>query len=166
MHFCPRPSCRRAYHQKCLLAAKSKDPESLTTRPLRLLTSSPDSDETITLEDLITSEPPKKKRRGRLAKKSPDPIDLSVDDLLEGMPSDLVSVAQQPIVRGAAFTAGGVSGNVQAVIRARKMVYAALSGIPVPDDWEESIDVDRAVVRVAGRKSVPALICPECRGAI
>ena len=25
MHFCPRPSCRKAYHHQCLLAAKSKE---------------------------------------------------------------------------------------------------------------------------------------------
>ena len=26
MHFCPRPSCRTAYHEKCLLSIKSQDP--------------------------------------------------------------------------------------------------------------------------------------------
>lgn len=28
MHFCPRPSCRRAYHQSCLLAGKHKESSS------------------------------------------------------------------------------------------------------------------------------------------
>ncbi|KAF9463258.1 hypothetical protein BDZ94DRAFT_1259504 [Collybia nuda] len=165
MHFCPRPSCRHAYHQKCLLA-EFKDPESSMTRSLRLLASSPDSDETIVLEDLISSEPPKKKRRGRPAKKSLDPIGVSLEDLLKGMPSGLVLVAQQPIVRGAAFSAGGVSGNVQAVLHARNMVYAALSGTPIPDDWEDNVDIDRAIVRVPGRKPIPAFVCPKCGGAI
>ena len=31
MHFCPRPSCRKAYHHQCLLVAKSKK-SPLTSR--------------------------------------------------------------------------------------------------------------------------------------
>ena len=30
MHFCPRPSCRTAYHENCLLSIKSQDPNPVT----------------------------------------------------------------------------------------------------------------------------------------
>ncbi|KAF8233026.1 hypothetical protein L208DRAFT_1396317 [Tricholoma matsutake] len=163
MHFCPRPSCRRFYHQRCL-DSPSKD---TLEHHLRLLTSSPDSDETIVLEDLVeSSEPPKKKRRGRLSKsKDQEMAARSVEAMLEALPSDLLLVAQQPIVRGGIFRVGGVTGNISAVVRTRRIVYATLQGTPVPEGWEEELNVYRAVYSKKLGK-VPAYRCPQCEGAI
>ncbi|KAG6830598.1 hypothetical protein H0H92_015879 [Tricholoma furcatifolium] len=88
------------------------------------------------------------------------------DDLelrLQTLPPDLVRVAEQPIVRGIAWYAGGVSGNVAAVVAARRIVYAALglssalpsgpqdeeclTGEAALDRWEEKVgDQTRAIV--------------------
>ncbi|GLB39938.1 hypothetical protein LshimejAT787_0704480 [Lyophyllum shimeji] len=77
--------------------------------------------------------------------------DAESDDMrLAALPRHLVHIAEQPIVRGAAFPAGGVAGNVAAVVRARRMVYAALRGEEVPAGWEEElgVGVEEAVVEV------------------
>ncbi|RDB28179.1 hypothetical protein Hypma_001294 [Hypsizygus marmoreus] len=171
MHFCPRPSCRRAYHDRCLTKAKSKDTDSPTTRALRLLSTSPDSEEPLDLAELVPSEPPKKKRRGRPSKAAQEKGKAkhlhTVEELLEALPRDLVRVAEQPIVRGAAFVKGGVTGNVRAVVRARRMVYEALAGRgEVPEEWEDEVDVERAIVVLPGKKMLSALVCPECKSAI
>jgi hypothetical protein len=45
------------------------------------------------------------------------------------------------------------------------MVYEALEGTPVPEGWEEDLNVHRAVyTKKVGR--VPAFVCPQCKGAI
>jgi hypothetical protein len=163
MHFCPRPSCRRFYHQKCL-GWPSKD---ASEHHLHLLASSPDSDKTIVLESLVTTlEPPRKKRRGRPSKsEKQDTAIRTVEGVLENLPSDLLLVAQQPLVRGGTFREGGVTGNVRAVARARRMVYEALRGTPLPEAWEDEVDVDRAVyTKKPGKAS--AYLCPQCHGAI
>lgn len=219
MHFCPRPSCRRAYHQSCLIKAKSIEtspPESkastssqnpaltrrsarkhaspvkkplptrtrskvtfqepdiqpsaststaTASRALRLLACSPDTDEPVDLEslaplkivsvgtsgfqrdigadedsDTIIAQPPKKKRRGpgrpassrkissssQVQTQTQEPRSLSV--VLSEIPSDLLEIAQQPMIRGGAFIRGGVSGNIGFVTRARRMVYKILEG--------------------------------------
>jgi len=91
---------------------------------------------------------------------------VPVEELLGALPPDLVLVAQQPIVRGASFALGGVAGNVGWVVRARRMVYDALDGTPVPEDWEAEIDVERAIVKIGGKTVLPAVVCPQCQGAI
>ncbi|KAF8153107.1 hypothetical protein B0H34DRAFT_91636 [Crassisporium funariophilum] len=232
MHFCPRPSCQRAYHQGCLVDAKSKESskafssatititgrsarkrttsihskiikaeekeEKIESRALRLLTCSPDTNDVVDLESLIPitvvptktqhdsdsepPEPPKKKRRGRPAKNPPpaspketllqQPLTLSA--ALALLPPDLLEVAQQPLVRGGAFSVGGVSGNIGTVTRARRLVYHILEGADVPDNWEElvfgkdtGVCVANTIVKLDGGKRVlPALICPKCQSAI
>ncbi|KAF8803347.1 hypothetical protein BYT27DRAFT_7171823 [Phlegmacium glaucopus] len=228
MHFCPRPSCRIAYHDKCLLNIKSQDSSPVagpssprpparsarkhasaiyvnrpqravngnapTTeaqsqpRALRLLACSPDTDDELELESLIPvtlaenshSEPAKKKRRGRHSKNIPplpteDALQQprTLTDVLSTLPPDLLKVAQQPLVRGGAFALGGVAGNIGAVTRARRMVYQALEGGEVPEDWEimlfgEDTDatVDNAIVKLRGGKTISPLLCPKCKSAI
>lgn len=80
-----------------------------------------------------------------------DPIDHSLDGYdrededddstraLAKLPSKLVLVASQPIVRGCTFAAGGVSGNVRAVVRARRLVYQVL-GIAKEDGADDGDD--------------------------
>jgi hypothetical protein len=227
MHFCPRPSCRTAYHEKCLLGIKSQDPNSAPgsssskkspaksarkhtsairvklrstagndnatispsqSRALRLLACSPDTDDEIDLQSLIPitinhesdTEPPKKKRRGRPKNIPSSPTETvlqqprTLTQVLSTLPSDLLQVAQQPLVRGGAFAIGGVAGNIGAVTRARRMVYQVLEGGEVPDDWEEMLfgedgdaNVANAIVKLIGGKTViPPLLCPKCNSAI
>lgn len=71
---------------------------------------------------------------------------------------------------------GGIVGNLRPVIQARRLVYdAVMNGGTVSDDWEESVDADvEKAISVSisqntgggGRKGVPKLCCPECRGPI
>ena len=237
MHFCPRPSCRRAYHARCLgssresAAAKvgvingdvgkavvrksarkhaspvkkakstvkvdvkaeaNETTAGLTPRALRLLACSPDTDEDVDLAglifqggrdeerevegmmgkgkekavengettgdedelDTIRLEPPRKRQRqarsyprstssqpssSTAAEMHPAP---PLDQLLSALPPDLLSIATQPQVRGAAFGEGGVSGNVGLVTRARRFVYAYLRAggdEDMLDEWEEVV---------------------------
>ena len=229
MHFCPRPSCRTAYHENCLLSIKSQDANSNVgrssprkspaksarkhasaihvkrrlpavngnaatnpsqTRALRLLACSPDTDDEIDLQSLIPItiihesdteiEPPKKKRRGRPKNIPSSPTvtvlqqPRTVTQVLSTLPPDLLRIAQQPLVRGGAFSSGGVAGNIGAVTRARRIVYQILEGGEVPDDWDEMLfgedgdsNVGNAIVKLIGGKTVmPPLLCPKCKSAI
>ncbi|KAJ2923001.1 hypothetical protein H1R20_g14093, partial [Candolleomyces eurysporus] len=58
-------------------------------------------------------------------------------EALSSLPQALVRIAQQPIVRGRLFAKGGVSGNVRAVVRARRLVYKLLGGDTGEDDDDE-----------------------------
>lgn len=160
MHFCPRPSCRKAYHRSCLLREKYKDQSAAGARPLRLLAVSPDDD-----QDFMISTPTQSRRKTRGKSDSVQSLELTTK-MLSALPHDLVRVAQQPIIKGARFQPGGVVGNVTDVIRARRVVYAALQGTPVPADWKERINVDRAVVKLKGHNRLMAFVCPNCDGAI
>ncbi|TFK31686.1 hypothetical protein BDQ12DRAFT_693727 [Crucibulum laeve] len=172
MHFCPRPSCRKWYHSTCLLRAKSKE-RRVASWEMRLLVSSPDSDDTLVLEELVTS-PPKKRQRRRPS--SDDAISISprmsLNDALELIPDDVLRIAQQPIVKGHSYKGGGIVGNVNAVACARKMVYDALSGTDLPDDWRDVLtevgkkELSDAIVKLEDRRTIPAFICPQCEGAI
>lgn len=147
-----------------MVKAKSKEP--LEDRELRLLSSSPDIDGAFALTDLVNSQPMRKKRRIGMKSKKAAVLALSVEDLLAPLPINLVKIAQQPIVKGAAFVSGGVVGNVSQVVRARRLVYEVIAGRPLPEDWEDDFELDKAIVRVTGRKVLPALICPECQSSI
>ncbi|KAK0498858.1 hypothetical protein EDD18DRAFT_1154132 [Armillaria luteobubalina] len=151
MHFCPRLSCRKAYHQSCLVKGKFKEPLT-RDRGLRLLLSPPDSDEPFVLPS--SSSRLRKPRAQGIAK------------LLEGLPGELVRVAKQPMVKGAKYPQGGVVGNITWVSRARKLVYDALCDLGIPEDWEEGIDPSKAIVKFKDRNVIPALICPQCGGPI
>jgi hypothetical protein len=65
------------------------------------------------------------------------------DDLNEppigfDIPTSLLNIAQQPIVKG--FGVTSVVGNVRPVVEAQRMIYKALGGLtPIPDSWEEEI---------------------------
>jgi hypothetical protein len=110
---------------------------------------------------------------------------------LDRLPSKLVLLASQPIVRGTLFTTGGVSGNVRPVVRARRLVHEILelrsdeednmsaeynndsAGVEAPDDWEErvmglqpEVQLNECVVKIQGQRSIPVFACPECGSAI
>jgi len=194
------------------------------SRALRLLACSPDTDDEINLESLIshsvahravTSEdygsvpdtegkqPRKKRRRTRSSltssalpalrydpasapllrtrtrtrTKQQDSAKPSLSTILSKIPPQLLQVAQQPLVRGAAFTLGGVSGNIGFVTRARRLVYQILEGTAdLTDKWEDQVfpssteynhGVQNAIVKIPGSKqALPPVICPHCRSAI
>jgi len=89
---------------------------------------------------------------------SPEP-----EQLLSSLPTDLVKVAEQPIVKGGS---AGIVGNVTYVVNARRFVYEALSQGSVSEDWDKIVDVERGIVKVSGKKEIPAFVCPGCQGPI
>jgi hypothetical protein len=166
MHFCPRPNCRKSYHRQCLVKSYI-DTSNTANLPTRLLASSPDTDEPF---EFPSYEPPRKKQkqimrkgvennksRVTLPSASPEP-----EELLSSFPADLVKAAEQPIIKGGS---AGIAGNVTYVVNARRLVYGAIMEGSVPEDWEEIVDVQKAVVKVNAKK-IPALVCPNCQGPI
>jgi hypothetical protein len=146
MHFCPRPSCRAAYHQECLTRLTKLDAR-------KFIESWPDTTEKISIEDLAGSRPRRKRRKGP---------ESSIPDPLEQFPKALVKAAQQQIVKG--FQAGGVVGNVKSVVAARRLIYCSLlEGSPLPTDWEDKIDVEAIPPE---RKGTLVFQCPYCESLI
>ncbi|KAJ7121029.1 hypothetical protein C8R44DRAFT_981898 [Mycena epipterygia] len=96
MHWCPRPNCRRAYHRSCLLQ-RGHHKLFLAQQDIicARLASSPDTDDQVTFPDEYT---------------------------MMQLPSKLMSLAAQPLVRGGTY---GVAGNVAVIVLARRAVHAA-----------------------------------------
>ncbi|TFK67649.1 hypothetical protein BDN72DRAFT_960887 [Pluteus cervinus] len=162
MHFCPRPSCRQAYHQICLVRAESK--ETARGRKHRLLLCSPDTDKEFSLEALIKERvsTPAKKRRSSGGKRAISAT--SPTSVLASLPAKLVELAMQPMVRGAAFPEGGVTGNISYVAHARRLVYSGMTDTdPIPDDWEDEVNQHATIVTM---EDIPPLVCPKCKSAI
>ncbi|KAJ7662155.1 hypothetical protein DFH06DRAFT_987881, partial [Mycena polygramma] len=165
MHWCPRPECRQAYHRTCLMdTAHYAAMATQKSRVCARLASSADSD---------------------------DPVVLPDNDTVFQLPERLLNLAAQPMVRGGVH---GIAGNVVIVVRARRLVYAALgvlescsqflSGSEQPrivdaefgfdmylDQWEaegEFASWEEAIVEeYTGRKEgIVVLICPTCAGAV
>lgn len=150
MHFCPSPGCRAAYHQECLRRPKGK--LDSTARDRKLIENWPDTDKPLSIEDLASSRPCRKRRKGP-----------SIPDPLDQFPDALVKAAQQQIVKG--VQAGGVVGNVKAVVAARQLIYCSLlKGSPLPTDWKDKIDVKAAIS--PDRKSTLVFVCPQCKNLI
>ncbi|KAF9011965.1 hypothetical protein BDQ17DRAFT_1345199 [Cyathus striatus] len=148
VHICPRPSCRRSFHETCLLNAKVNRKKQYvdndkSSRDLRVLAASPDEDD-LDLERLVSEQPKKKRRRssrGAAASLNEDKnngdVERDLPAALAKIPDLLLKIAQHPIIRGGSF---GVVGNIAPVVRARRMVYTALSqnGM-IPEGWEEAV---------------------------
>lgn len=150
MHFCPRPACRAAYHQECLQRPTKR--LNAAARARKFLESWPDTDEKLTIEDLVDSRPSRKRRKGP---------ESSISDPLEQFPAELINMAQQQIVKG--VQAGGVVGNVRAVVAARQLIYCSLlDGSSLPTDWKNKIKVKG----ISERKSSPVFMCPQCQSLI
>ncbi|CAK5263292.1 unnamed protein product [Mycena citricolor] len=153
MHMCPRPRCRRVYHQSCLL---ERQHYLEMTNPLARLLVSPDCNEPVTLPAFSD-----RKRRAYLSAAWTD------------IPEDLVLLASKPMVRGGAALPGlGITGNARDVAYARRTIYAALSdGHKVPERWEESVDLEHSLVSglpLISRNGTNemTLVCPCCAAAI
>ncbi|KAJ7481800.1 hypothetical protein FB451DRAFT_1556002 [Mycena latifolia] len=130
MHFCPNPGCRKYYHSSCI-APKGAPPAA--ERDRGFLFCDPDTGVQLELDSISSaSEPPKKRRRTSHTALAPPGLSL-----LDALPPVLVTAAAQPIVKGAAFPAGGVVGNAAAVMMARRLVFEAVrDGHKVKDGWE------------------------------
>jgi hypothetical protein len=152
MHFCPRPSCRKAYHATCL-AASSSASSSVDARAIQLLSSSSDSDKPFRMYS----------KSSRPSSRTPALTPLT-EEALSTLPQALVTLAQQPIVKGAQFRQGGISGNVRAVLLARKTVYDTLNGTPLAENWDKNYNPTRIIA--FKRKPLPFLSCPNCAGPI
>lgn len=129
----------------------------------------PDDDEKVTIADMLSYT--KKTRRQKKARTSTNLEDTwtPTSDFLNTLPTEVVNVAEQPIVRGATFRKGGITGNVSYVVLARRMIYGVLQGSSVPDDWSTHIDVARSIVKIqTGAKKKPILpfMCPGCNSII
>lgn len=152
MHFCPRPSCRIAFHQECLQRPTQRS--NAAARARMFIECWPDTDEKLVIEDLVDSRPCRKRRKGSKT---------SISDVLEEFPVELVKAAQQQIIKG--VQAGGVVGNVKAVVAARQLIYhTLLDGSDLPTDWEDKVDVEAAIP--PKRKSCPVFLCPQCQSLI
>ncbi|KAJ7727965.1 hypothetical protein B0H16DRAFT_1589953 [Mycena metata] len=145
MHLCPRPRCRRFYHSCCLL---EHGYWTRMTHPLLRLSNSPDTDEI----PMFASNSSKYTAR---------------------LPADLLLLAAQPMVRGAALDSLGLAGNCHDVTYARRVVYAAMQGTKVPDKWKDCVDLAAAVVdshlpmlELDGTGEELVLMCPHCHGPI
>ncbi|KAG2098884.1 hypothetical protein BD769DRAFT_1512305 [Suillus cothurnatus] len=152
MHFCPRPACRAAFHQECLKRPTKK--LDAAARARKFIESWPDTDEKLSIEDLVSSRSCRKRRKG---------LQSSISDPLEQFPEELVEAAQQQIVKG--VQAGGVVGNVKAVVAARQLIYRSLlDGSSLPTNWEDKVDVEAAIS--PPRQSYPVFACPQCQSLI
>ncbi|KAJ7895964.1 hypothetical protein B0H14DRAFT_2679809 [Mycena olivaceomarginata] len=143
MHMCPRPNCRCFYHRSCLLEEGYWGP---TTDPLLRISSSPD--------ELLSKT-------------------QSVGFEAMNVPLDLLTLAGQPIVRGAGLPALGITGNSRDVVYARRLVYAAMQGTAVPDAWEDHVDIAASLVsshlhpiQLEETGDDLMLACPNCHGPI
>lgn len=164
-HMCPRPRCRRFYHSRCLL---QHGYWTRMSHPSIHLSSSPDTDETVHLP------PPSKLKKRTRATSSTGCFTSSWESIKELLPHNLLQLAAQPIVRGAALPLLGITGNCQSVVFARRIVHATIqNAAPVPGEWEDEVDLDGAMVD----SLLPALelhdtgeelvfMCPNCSGPI
>lgn len=153
MHFCPRPNCRASYHRKCLVQAGYVEPSS-PDRACRILACSPDTDRSFSLYELVPNNKPTRKSAN---------ADVCAA-LISTLPSELVKLAQQPIIKGGRD--GGIVGNVKSVVEARQAIYGIIRGdLLLPDNWRELFDMS-SIVQSGGRKDPPPLVCPQCNSPI
>jgi hypothetical protein len=128
------------------------------TDPLIRLLCSPDTDETPVFPFNLEPHPS--------GCSSLDAVDVN-------LPPNLLMLAAQPIVRGAALPALGITGNSHDVIYARRLVYAALRGTAVPEVWEDLVDLAASVVdchlpilKLEETDEMLVFACPDCSGPI
>ncbi|KAJ7173070.1 hypothetical protein C8R43DRAFT_978383 [Mycena crocata] len=183
MHFCPKSTCQKYYHSRCIAPEETLPAD---TRDRALLLCDPDTGVQFQLATPLNAadvEPPKKRRRASEGVSITSTIHAGEKVLLAALPPALVRAATQPIVRGGAFTAGGVVGNIAVVRAAQRIVCAALRDNngsdgwegEMPDGWQSKAEV---VLRNTGRRRkgkgrnaqvgpvLLALNCPACGGPI
>jgi hypothetical protein len=174
MYMCPRPDCRRFYHGACLIEYGHW---TRATHPLLRLLCSPDINE-------LPFLPPCRSKRSRQKKTDSDtcvsdPVRFLSDAiaaLSPPLPEDLLLLAAQPIVRGAALPDLSFTGNSRAVVSARRAVYAAVNkAVAFPPEWAKDVDVDveaalvdtlLPALKLEDTGEALMLMCPNCSGPI
>jgi hypothetical protein len=203
MHFCPREGCQTAYHRQCLSAHPIKKRPARTDRKLSLLCSIPSkflnppasaSTSTSTSPPSLLSllskskqAPPQSQTTTRKRKRASEANAFS---LFEGLPSDLIELASQPIVKPTfdhvyeeppkrrkgrknapkpENVISNVAGNITIVLKARLIINDVLQGTAfLPRDWRKKIgwgdDITPSAVIVDGDENgpCPPLLCPTC----
>jgi len=154
MHFCP--SCRKSYHENCLIHHDRVEKTSVRVGKLPRATRferslEVDSSEYATLLALKRS-------------RNPSSAKLPLEKIYSALPSDLLKLARSPIVRGG--YEHGVVGNVFPVMRARTFIYSALmENKPMPDNWREEVSTNLSKVE-AWVTEDENFLCPNCHGVI
>lgn len=204
MHFCPRDACQTAWHRECLSTHTIKKRPTCTDRQLSLMCSipaeflkhsaSPSTSKSTSPPSLLSllskskSAPPKSQSGTSKRKRASGPDALS---LLEDLPSDLIELASQPIVKptfGPSDVRGeppkrrkgkrkapepenvihNVAGNITIVLKARALISDVLRGTTnLPRDWKKKIGLDddttpSIIVDDGESDSCPSLLCPTC----
>jgi len=202
MHFCPRDTCQTACHRECLSTHPIKKRPTCTDRKLSLLCSIPSkvskpsaspstsASRTSLLSLLSKSKPtPSQSQSGsRKRKRGSDADPLT---LLRDLPSELIQLASQPIIKPTFGPSNvpkeppkkrkgkrkasepesvihNVAGNITIVLKARVLVSDVLRGTnTLPRDWKKKIGWDgdtipSVIVDDGENGSCPPLLCPTC----
>lgn len=176
MHFCPRPSCRKAYHESCLVSSNSYLPETSSYRKLLLLSSPHDDDK----EYDPIPRPTKRRKTQDTASTSGKIVarDVDFDAAIKKLDDELVDIAVSPAVKGRKLNLGYINGNIEQVCKAREMVYEMLQDQREKDDWRGELDMGLArkgkaameKVKKARKKGLGKkkymFCCPGCGSAI
>ncbi|KZT58135.1 hypothetical protein CALCODRAFT_261205 [Calocera cornea HHB12733] len=126
MYYCARPGCCKWYHDGCLERSKAVE-SSLMEIELELNweMSLDLDDKHCDLADSIPHAPLRPRSKGR----APDPYSF--------IPTELLELARQPIIRGGAY---GTTGNAAVLLRARVIVdRVARHGEELLEDWTEHV---------------------------
>ena len=140
MHFCIY--CKKSYHESCLDERNSTEDESESSDAL-----------------------PREVRfeRSLALKYTKDWSSNSAPDY-SNLPSDLLSLARSPIVRGG--PEHGVAGNIFPIVQARIFVHdALLEDKPVPENWKDEVSANLSKVQ-AWIAADNDYLCPNCRKVI
>ncbi|KAI0696345.1 hypothetical protein BC835DRAFT_1342776 [Cytidiella melzeri] len=128
-HFCPKPECRRWFHEACLVKrhTESESADFIGCRGLRLLAVDPDRQEPHRYFQRFINRIPS---RGKTFA-SGSSLAAAVRALKPGemnLPDSLIEIAARPIVRQA--NRGDLSslGNARDVVLARRLLYQELDG--------------------------------------
>ena len=201
MHFCPRDTCQTACHRQCLSTHPIKKRPTCTDRKLSLLCSIPSSilepsasPSTSTppppLLSLLSSSRPAPRSRSETRKRK-RPLEADALAIFGDLPSELVELASQPIVKPTfepseverelpkrrkgrksvpkpENTINNVAGNITTVLKARALVSDVVRGTTIlPRGWGKKIGFDddtipSLIVDGDEKGQCPPLLCPTC----
>lgn len=173
MHFCPRPSCGRWFHETCLLhqyhtsdhaavpPGFSLNADFVGTPAVRRLAADPDCNAPHRkLKQYLYTKP----ARGKMSSEGPPSVRAVLQAALHappdvdalGLPDPILEIATMPIVRRAGEGKASAGGAIADVVLARRMVYARLERCmeefarlesSLPDTYYSTRPVDHATLQ-------------------